>query len=105
MNSLKFFGKRIKELRKHKNLTQEQLADIIDLDPKQVCRIENGACFTTFETLEKIANIFGVEISQLFDFSHKQPRERLIQEMNEIFTSAADTKIELIYKIVKNLQY
>lgn len=100
MNSLKLFGRRLKELRKQRKLTQEQLAELVDLDPKQICRIENGGCFTTFDTLEKIAKIFNVKISDLFRCDHKKPKDALIKEMNEIFESASDENIELIYKIV-----
>lgn len=100
MNTLQLFGRRLKELRKLKKLTQEQLAELVDLDPKQICRIENGGCFTTFETLEKIAKIFNVNISDLFYCEHKKPKDALIKEMNEIFENASDENIELIYKIV-----
>lgn len=105
MNSLKLFGKRLKELRKINKLTQEQLSEIIGLDPKQICRIENGACFTTFETLQKISKVFNVEISELFFYEHQKPKDALINEMNEIFQSASDDQIQLIYKIVKAINY
>lgn len=105
MNSLKLFGKRLKELRKINKLTQEQLSEIIGLDPKQICRIENGACFTTFETLQKISKVFNVEISDLFFYEHKKPKDALINEMNEIFQSASDNQIQLIYKIVKAINF
>ncbi len=105
MNSLKLFGKRLKELRKINKLTQEQLSEIIGLDPKQICRIENGACFTTFETLQKISKVFNVEISDLFFYEHQKTKDALINEMNEIFQSASDDQIQLIYKIVKAINY
>lgn len=104
MNSLQLFGKRLKDLRKARKYTQEQLAEIIDLDPKQICRIENGACFTTFETLEKIAKVFQVDIHELFRYEHKLPKDALIKEINEILTSASDKNIELIYKIIKTIE-
>ena len=100
MNSLQLFGRRLKELRKQRKLTQEQLAELVDLDPKQICRIENGGCFTTFDTLEKIARIFNVTIYDLFYSGHKKPKDALIKEMNEVFQKASDENIELIYKIV-----
>ena len=100
MNSLQLFGRRLKELRKQRKLTQEQLAELVDLDPKQICRIENGGCFTTFDTLEKIARIFNVTIYDLFYCGHKKPKDALIKEMNEVFRKASDENIELIYKIV-----
>ena len=98
MNTLQIFGKRLKELRKAKKITQEQLAEIVELDPKQVCRIENGACF---ETLQKLANFYNVEIYDLFSYQHKQSKSALIHEMNSILINASDDQIELIYKIIK----
>ncbi len=100
MNSLQLFGRRLKELRKRRKLTQEQLAELVDLDPKQICRIENGSCFTTFDTLEKIAKVFDLKIHDLFYSEYKKPKDALIKEMNEIFLDASDEDIELIYKIV-----
>ena len=105
MNSLELFGKRLKELSKLNKLTQEQLAELIGLDPKQICRIENGACFTTFETLQKISKIFNIEIYDLFYYEHKQTKDALVKEMNEIFKNASDDKIELIYKLVKAITF
>ena len=103
MNTLKLFGKRLKEIRKSKNITQEQLAEHVGIEPKQICRIENGTCFTTFEKLQKIAQTLDVEIYEFFRFEHKKPKDALIKEMNELFINAPDEKIETIYKIVTTL--
>ena len=105
MNTLKLFGKRLKEIRKSKNITQEQLAEHVGIEPKQICRIENGTCFTTFEKLQKIAQTLDVEIYEFFRFEHKKPKDALIKEMNELFTNAPDEKIETIYKIVTTLLF
>lgn len=103
MNKLKNLGKRIKELRKSKKLTQEQLAEIVGIEQKQVCRIENGACFTTFETLDKMASTFGVEIMDLFKYNHLNTKETLIKSLNEMFKNASEEKIQLVYKIVYDI--
>ncbi len=103
MDTLKLFGKRLKEIRKCKNITQEQLAEQIGIEPKQICRIENGTCFTTFEKLQKIAHTLNVEVYEFFRFEHKKPKDTLIKEMNELFINAPDEKIEIIYKIVTTL--
>lgn len=100
MDKLKNLGKRIKELRKNKKLTQEQLAEIVGIEQKQICRIENGACFTTFETLDKMASTLDVEIKDLFKFNHLNSKETLIKSLNEMFKNASEEKIQLIYKLV-----
>ena len=51
----KLFGKRIRELREKNNLTQEKLAEILDLDYQTISRIETGYYFTSYENLEKFA--------------------------------------------------
>ncbi len=100
MNKLKNLGKRIKELRKDKKLTQEQLAETVGIEQKQVCRIENGACFTTFETLDKIASTFDVEIADLFNYNHLYSKEILIRNLNRMFEKASSEEMQLIYKII-----
>jgi transcriptional regulator with XRE-family HTH domain len=55
-------GSRIKELRKICGLSQEQLADIVDIDPKYVSFIECGRNAPSLETMENIARALGVKI-------------------------------------------
>ena len=68
---------------------------------KQVGNIETGTTFTTMANLEKLADIFGVEVKELFDFSHKKSRDEIIREVNSIMEFVADDKLELIYRLVK----
>lgn len=103
MNKLKFFGKRIKELRKKNHLTQEQLAEKIGVYPKQIGNIETGTCFTTFQTLEKLAQVFNVGIEELFEFSHIATRDELIKNITEMITSANDTQLSLLHRIIRTV--
>ena len=48
-------GKRIKEIRLARNLTQEQLAEIIDIGAASLSKIEIGMNYPTDDNLEKIA--------------------------------------------------
>lgn len=103
MNNLKLFGKRIKELRKNKHLTQEQLGELVGVDYKQIGNIETGTYFTTMPTLEKIAQALEVEIEELFDFNHNKDRNFLINEINNLITNAQDDKLKIAYRIIKSL--
>ena len=42
MDNKKLLGSRLKELRKRKGLTQEKLAELVELEPASICNIENG---------------------------------------------------------------
>lgn len=103
MDTQKLFGKRIKELRKQSNYTQEQLSEILGLFQKQIGNIETGTTFTTMNNLEKMADVFGVEIQDLFNFSHLKSNEEIIKEINLLINQASDDKLRIIYKIVKDI--
>src|SRR5574344_1006590 len=103
MDNLKLFGKRIKELRKNANLTQEQLAEKLGLYPKQIGNIETGTCFTTMSTLEKLSKQFNVEIADLFNFTQENSREILINELTSIIKNLPENNLKLAYKIIKSI--
>ncbi len=100
MNNLQLFGKRIKELRKAKKITQEQLAEIVGLDSKQIGNIETGAGFTTMMTLEKLAQVFEVELFELFKFSHNDNRKDLEKNLISMIKLSSDKDLRLISKLV-----
>ena len=103
MNNLKLFGKRIKELRKKKKLTQEQLGELVGVDYKQIGNIETGTYFTTMPTLEKIALALEVQIEELFNFNHNQPRDYILKELNKLLNNASDDELKITYRVVRNI--
>lgn len=62
------FGEKLRELRKAKNLSQEALSKEAGLDRTYVGKIERGEKSPSLHTIEKLANILDVEISELFKF-------------------------------------
>ena len=105
MNSLKTkFGKRLKELRKSRGMTQEQMAEFINIEPPNLSKIECGMHFPQPEKLEKIALALNIEVQELFDFEHLQKKQTLIKNINDILLSLDIKKVELVYKFVKNLK-
>ena len=105
MKSLKEkFGQRLQELRKSLGLTQEAIAEKIDMDIPNLSNIENGKRFMTPENIEKIAKALNAEVKDLFDYEHHQPKEKLIIKILEFLKSASAEEVEFIYKSVKNLK-
>ena len=62
------FGKRVKELRKLKGLSQYKLAYEANIDRSQVIDIENGIVNTTISTAEALAQALEIQPKELFDF-------------------------------------
>lgn len=64
---LQKFGKRLKSLRLDKELTQLELAEILDMSPNFIGMIERGERNTTVENVFKIARALGIKPSNLFE--------------------------------------
>lgn len=62
------FGKQVKLLRQYHNMTQECLSELVDIDIRQLARIESGDSFVTAETLEKLCKALNVSYKDLFMF-------------------------------------
>ena len=97
-------GLRIKELRKRVGYTQAQLAELIDMDTTNVCRLETGIQLPKEENLEKIAQVLNVEIKDLFDFGHKKSKEELEAQIITIVKKSSLKELERFYKILQALQ-
>ena len=56
-------GRLIQERRDHMRITQKQLADIADIGINTLYKIETGQANPTLESLQKITDILGLEIT------------------------------------------
>ena len=57
-------GKRIKHLRINAHLTQEKLAEIIDVEINSISSIETGKFFPSPENMIKISNALKIKLSK-----------------------------------------
>lgn len=93
-------GNKIRELRKKKGLTQEQLATALNLSPQAVSKWESEASYPDITMIPVLANFFDVTLDTLFDFdlAKKQKRiEEIINEAGRYFWSDME-KAEEIFK-------
>ena len=58
-------GENIKVIRKSKDITQEQLAEMLGVSCQSVSRWELGVCYPDMELLPVLAGIFEVTIDKL----------------------------------------
>ena len=102
MELKKQLGKRIKELREQRDLSQEYIAEQLEIHPANYWRIENGISYPKPENLEKICEILKVKPQELFVFEHLKSIDDIRSELHEIINSNEDLT-RLIYKFVKTL--
>lgn len=67
MKSLEVFGSRIRALRQEKNLSQQQLADLMFVTRKTVGNWENGNRMPDITMLSRLSKHLGVQIYELLD--------------------------------------
>ena len=79
-----YFGKNIRNLRKNKNLTQEQFAESLGVSFQAVSRWENCVTYPDVELIPLIARFFGVTIDEIFGIPEENKKAEFDAMMNEI---------------------
>jgi transcriptional regulator with XRE-family HTH domain len=96
-------GARIKELRKRSGISQEQLADRVDVDPKFISFIECGRSAPSLETIENIARALNMEIKELFEFAHLQTGAVDTEELLLLVQESDEGTRKLLLKFMRTL--
>ena len=77
------FGEKLQELRKNKNLTQEELADALYVSRTAISKWESGRGYPSIDSLKEISGFFGVSIDdllscdKLISIAQKENRENI----------------------------
>lgn len=96
-------GRRIKEFRLSRNMTQAQLAELVNVEPKHISCIERGKNYPSAELLDRIATVFGVEHYKLYQFEHLQDPIDLQKETQNCINNLKYSDLQVIYKITREL--
>lgn len=82
-----YFSEVFKKLRKEKDLTQEQIADILCISPQAVSRWECDTTYPDISLLPTIAEFFNVTVDELLG-TGKSKIQKKIDSYNEAFKDA-----------------
>jgi transcriptional regulator with XRE-family HTH domain len=66
--ALKKFAKHLKNLRKLRGFSQQEFADMANVDKKTIQRIERGKMNPSLDTLISLSNAMEIQLKQLVDF-------------------------------------
>lgn len=105
MNDIKkMLGHRIKEIRKERGLSQEQLAECANIDQRNISNIECGITFPSRSLLE-IAQALDIDLQELFDFEHlKLDRQNMTLYIIKNIEYLSDRDITTVYRLVKAMR-
>ena len=101
---LKVFGKRLRSLRRAKDLTQEQVAERAGLSLQSVGEIERGRGNPTLVNIERLSAALGEDLTTLFDLGDvKLSKEQAQQELLELLNRATEEQVRAILAMVRVL--
>lgn len=99
----KLLGRRIKELRRQKGLTQEKLAELINIDQRNLSNIECGITFPS-RSLLALSKALNIELPQLFEFDHnKYNLSDMKTHIVNMLNCISDRDIKIIYRLLKSM--
>ncbi len=100
MNNLDLIGRKVKEIRKKRKISQEKLAEMVSMNHRSIIRIENAQTIPTLETLNKISEVLGVKLIDLLETEAFESKEKIIESINEYLKGASEKDVRMFYKAV-----
>lgn len=100
MDLKQMIGARIKEVRSKKVLTQDQLSEKTNINPKYLSSIERGKENPTLNTLIKLAQSLDVNIDEFFTQIKVEDPEKRKDLIISLLDKANDEQLKLAYMVL-----
>lgn len=97
---VKMIGQFLAQLRKEKNLTQEQLGEILGVTNKTVSRWENGNYMPPVEMLKSLSELYGLTINEMLSgqrLDESEYQEKAEENIAAVMTSGEFSRRERLY--------
>lgn len=94
------FGKRIRQLRKQRELTLEKLGERSQVSNKFLQALETGKQAPTIETIEKLSRGLGVGMHELLAIEERTPKA-LRARAREMIADASDAEVARIVGVLE----
>lgn len=110
---MKTLGDRLKAIRKDRDLTQEDLADLLDIEVNSYARIERDEVDINFSRLEQILKVYKMSFIEFFSFGENsifrlipllEKYKALIEEKDKEIISLLSEAISSLEKESKSLK-
>ena len=98
----KKIGMFLRQLRKERELTQEQFAEVVGVSGRSVSRWENGTNMPDISLLVQIADFYEVDVRELIEGERKS--EMMDKEVREVATKMADYASAEKSKLLRTIQ-
>ena len=101
-------GKRVKKLRKEQKMTQERLAELIDVSVPHMSNIENGKTKFSLQVLVDMADALkttpdALMMDQVDD--HIRTRGMIMEEIGRELSDCTEVQITTLEEVVRNTKH
>jgi len=100
MDIKQMIGARIKKIRTGKGITQEQLAEKININPKYLSSIERGKENPTLDILIKIARSLDVNLDDIFKLVQIEDPAKRKDLIKSLLNEADSEQLKLAFKVL-----
>lgn len=98
------FGTTFRQIRKSKNLNQDEVAEKAGLSTSYISDVERGVANPKLDTIDALAKGLEVNAIELFEFSSRSMSAHEIKKLfYELLSETGDENIELLYQKILNL--
>ena len=93
-------GQRVRKIRKAKGLSQENLAEMLDISVTHMSHIETGNTKMSFGLVDKIAEILGVSLDYLAHDKEKEDNS-YAKQISDMIVTCSDANKRVIFDTIK----
>lgn len=100
----KDIGRQLKHFRQIAGLTQEALAEKVNIHEKQISRIEAGIHFPTFDNFMKILDALNIEMKDFKSGNEHKAISKSKEKLLQIINLAEEKEVRLYLSVIQDLQ-
>lgn len=97
----KIIGERLQKARLQKGLTQENLAEKLDVSIAFLSRVERGNIRVNLKRLSEICSILDMDEGSILSGTSEDSKTYLIEDFNSLLENCPPDKLKLIYDIAQ----
>jgi len=101
MTTKQMIGSRIKQLRKARDLSQEELSEKVGMSSKYLSSIERGNENPTLDTFIRLAMSLNTEVFEVFNYSNELSDKESKKFLIDLIKNSNKERLELTAKIIQ----
>ena len=94
-------GQAIKRAREAREMTREQLADILNIAPRHIQSIENEGQHPSFQLFVRLITMFDISADQYIFSNRRAEKTTLRRQIDSILDTLSDRELTIIEETAK----